>query len=122
MITITQRTLADVAILDLQGRLVGDAGNLFLATLSPQIVDLGIRKVLLNFKDLAQCDSMGIGALLRIHTSLQNIGGRLVICEVNDLITKVFTLTHIDAVLHVVAAEADAAEAFQVQVPLEFKH
>jgi anti-anti-sigma factor len=114
MITITQRTLAEIAILDLHGRLVGEAGNQFLATVSPQIVELGVRKILLNFGELTQCDSMGIGALLRIHQSLENMDGRMVICEVNDLISKVFALTHIDEVLYVVATEAAALEAFEL--------
>ncbi len=114
MITITQRTLAEIAILDLHGRLVGEAGIQFLATVSPQIVELGVRKILLNFEGLTQCDSMGIGALLRIHQSLENMDGRMVICQVNDLITKVFSLTHIDEVLYVVATEAEALEAFDL--------
>lgn len=121
MFTITHRSLAEIAVLDMHGRLVGDAANLFLSTVSPQIVDQGARKILLNFKDLSQCDSMGIGALLRIHTSLHNIGGRLVICDVNDLITKVFALTHIDEVLHVVTDESEAEKAFGPIPSLEYQ-
>lgn len=122
MIRITHRNLAEIAILDLHGRLVGEAGNEFLAVVSPQIVELGARKILLNFRDLSQCDSMGISALLRIHTSLENIGGRLAICEVNDLISKVFALTHIDEVLHICQLESDAVAAFAGPTVLEFEH
>jgi anti-anti-sigma factor len=121
MIRITHRNLAEIAILDLHGRLVGEAGNEFLAVVSPQIVELGARKILLNFRDLSQCDSMGISALLRIHTSLENIGGRLGICEVNDLISKVFALTHIDEVLHICPLESDAIAAFAGPTVLEFE-
>jgi anti-anti-sigma factor len=122
MITISHRKLAEIAVLDIQGRLIGEAGNQFLATISPQIVELGTRKVILNFRDLSQCDSMGISALLRIHTSLENMGGRMVICQVNDLISKVFALTHIDEVLHIAETEDGALEAFKAPVELHYEH
>lgn len=114
MITIVRRNLAEIALLDLKGRLIGDEGNTFVATASDQVVEHGVRKMVLNFTGLEQCDSMGISALLRIHASLENMGGKLMICNVNDLITKVFSLTHMDEVLHVYASEEEALEALGV--------
>lgn len=111
MITIAHRNLAEIAILDLKGRLIGDAGNMFLATASAQIVELGTRKLIVNLKALDQCDSMGISALLRIHNSLENMGGRLVLCNLHDLVAKVFSLTKVDEVFHIAESEDAALEA-----------
>ncbi len=122
MITITQRTLAEIAILDLSGRLIGEAGNEFLAIVTPQIVESGVRKVLLNFSALTQCDSMGISALLRIHSSLENMDGKMVICNANDLITKVFGLTHIDQVLHLEGSEEEALERLNAPLQLHYEY
>ena len=119
MITIGRRNLAEIALLDLHGRLIGDAGNDFVMAASVQIVELGTRRIVLDFKDLDQCDSMGISALLRIHNSLENMGGMMVICNVNDLISKVFSLTRIDGILHIVASEDDALEEFGVTHSLQ---
>jgi anti-anti-sigma factor len=119
MITIAHRHLAEIALLDISGRLIGEAGNQFLATASTQIVDGGLRKMVLNLKDLEQCDSMGISALLRIHTSLKNMDGRLVLCNLNDLVTKVFALTRIDEVMHITATEEEALEEMGVSSLLQ---
>ena len=122
MITITRRSLAEIVILDLAGRLIGEAGNDFLAIVTPQIVELGVRKLVLNFSALTQCDSMGISALLRIHRSLENMDGKMVICNPNALIEKVFALTRIDEVLHLESSETEALAHFAVEPLLHHEH
>lgn len=114
MISISHRTLAEIALLDLEGRMIGDAANTFVAAASEAIVEGGARKLVLNFKGLEQCDSMGISGLLRIHNSLENMGGRLVICDVHGLVAKVFAITHIDEVLHILDSEEEAMAALGV--------
>lgn len=88
--------------------MVSDAGNTFLEAVTPMIVDQGVRRLLLNFSALSQCDSMGISALLRIHSSLGNMGGYLGIYNVNELVSRVFSLTKVDDVLHICASEEEA--------------
>jgi anti-anti-sigma factor len=122
MFTIALRNLAEIALFDLQGRLIADAGNDFLGTVSNRVVEHGARKIVLNFKELQQCDSMGISAILRIHNSLENMGGRLVICEMNDLVTKVFMLTRIYDVLHIAHTEEEALEEFHATSLLNLPH
>ncbi|MFM2375728.1 MAG: Anti-sigma factor antagonist [Bacteroidota bacterium] len=122
MIKIGHRTLAEIALFDLSGRMIGDAGNEFAEAASLQIVDFGFRKLVLNLRNLEQCDSMGISVLLRIHRSLENMGGKMVICNVNDLISKVFSLIHINEVFHISANERDALEEFGVAAPPEEEH
>lgn len=114
MITIAHRNLAEIALLDIAGRMTGDAGNHFVAVASNQIVELGTRKMVLNLKQLDQCDSMGISALLRIHTSLTNMGGKVVLCNLCDLVAKVFALTHVDEVLYITDTEEEALAEFGV--------
>lgn len=114
MITIAHRNLAEIALLDISGRMTGDAGNHFVAVASNQIVELGTRKMVLNLAQLDQCDSMGISALLRIHTSLTNMGGKLVLCNLCDLVAKVFALTRVDEVLHIAESEEEALAEFGV--------
>lgn len=114
MITIARRNLAEIALLDVSGRMTGDAGNHFFAVASNQIVELGTRKMVLNLEQLDQCDSMGIGALLRIHSSLTNMGGKLVLCNLCDLVAKVFALTRVDEVLHIARSEEEALAEFEV--------
>jgi anti-anti-sigma factor len=114
MITIELRNLAEITLFDLKGRLIADAGNFILSKVSEQVVEHRARKIILNLTELTQCDSMGISALVRIHTSLENMRGRLVICEANDLVSKVFGLTRMYEVLHIVDSEADAMEEFHM--------
>jgi anti-anti-sigma factor len=114
MMTIAVRDLAEITVIDLSGRMIGNASNEFLVTASAVIVEGGTRKMIVNMKALEQCDSMGISALLRLHGSLQNMEGKLILCNLNELVTKVFALTHINEVMNIVAVEDDALEALGV--------
>jgi anti-anti-sigma factor len=111
MIQIGHRNLEELAILDLNGKLVADMGNQFWQHASETVVEEGRRKLLLNFSGLSQCDSFGISELLKIHQSLQNIGGKLVLFNVPDLIAKVFLITKVDTILNI-AADEQAAISF----------
>ena len=114
MINIENRKIGDIAVLDLKGRLVADTENIFWKEASSELVENGTRKLILNMAELAICDSFGIGEILKIHNSIENIGGRMMLCELNPLISKVFAITKVDTVLHILKDEKGALEAFAI--------
>lgn len=116
MINIENRNIGEVTVLDLRGRLVADSGNKFWESISKQVVEHGTRKLLLNFAQVDICDSFGIGELLKMHKSLENMEGSMRLCCVSDLIAKVFEITKVDTVLDISENEEAAIAAFGLPV------
>lgn len=114
MINIENRKIGEISILDLHGRLVADTENTFWKHASSEVVEHGARKLLINFADISLCDSFGIGEVIKIHKSLENIGGKMVLCNLNDLIEKVFEITKVDTVLNIEKDEQAGLSAFLV--------
>ncbi len=114
MINIENRKNGDISILDLQGRLVADIENTFWKYASSEVVDNGARKLLINCAEVSLCDSFGIGEVIKIHNSMENIGGKMVLCNLNELMAKVFEITKVDTVLHIADDEKAAIESFSV--------
>jgi anti-anti-sigma factor len=108
MLQIHIRNLDGIQVLDLKGRLLADPDHTLWQAVQSLVVDHGARQLLLNFEAVAVCDSFGISELLRLHASLTNLGGRIVLFGVNDLISKVFQITHVDEVLHLAPNETAA--------------
>jgi anti-anti-sigma factor len=77
-----------------------------------EIVEEGERNLILDFTGISECDSYGISELLRLHRSIQNIGGKMVLACLNDLMVKVFSITKVDTVFHIARTIPQALELF----------
>jgi anti-anti-sigma factor len=119
MLQIHIRNLDGTQVLDLKGRLLADPDHTLWAAVQSLVVDQGARQLLLNFEAVAVCDSFGISELLRLHASLHNLGGRIVLFSVNELISKVFQITHVDEVLHLAPNESEALMSLRPLVVCE---
>jgi anti-sigma B factor antagonist len=74
---ISTRELADVTIVDLDGRAtIGDTNDSLNQTLR-DLVSRGARKLLLNLANLTQVDSSSIGTIAGMFVSLGREGGSL---------------------------------------------
>ena len=67
-------------------------------------------KVVLDMKGTDIVDSTALGAIVKVHTSLEGAGGKLVLCGVGDGIRRVLTMTRLDRVF-TITADVDAAVA-----------
>ena len=66
------------------------------------------RKVLLDFAQVPQIDSVGVGWLVRCHKHFQDAGGRLVLFAAREAVRQVFELLNLASLLRIAADEADA--------------
>ena len=110
MLEINIRPNGAALVLDLSGKLLADHDHRLWSAVQNLVVDQGARQLLLNFTEVTVCDSFGIGELLRLHNSLENIGGRIILYSVNDLIGKVFDITRVGEILRIAPDEATAME------------
>ena len=58
-------------------------------------------KIVLDLKDVTVLASMGLGALVSLHKTCSQEGGRLVVCGLRDDILQVMKITHLDRILKV---------------------
>jgi len=93
---ISIRESADVAILDLQGRLTinDDACGLLHSQLQALIAN-GARKFLLNLADLIQIDSSGVSIIVKTYRSLRGQSGDLRLLRPSGHALEVFRALHL---------------------------
>ena len=75
--TVVERRLGNVTVLDLAGRLVFGEGVAVLRAHINEIVDQGRLNIVLNLRDVTYIDSSGIGELVSAYTAVRKEGGEL---------------------------------------------
>ncbi|CAL9278842.1 STAS domain-containing protein [Streptomyces sp. SudanB182_2057] len=75
-----------------------------------EIIQRGHPRLVLDLAQVGFCDSAGLSALIRIWHAAQAAGGLLSIAAVPDRLTRMLSMTGVDALLpvHATAAEAVA--------------
>jgi len=109
-VQIDERTIGDVAVLDLHGKIT--AGDRFIRDTIQALIARGLRKVLLNFADVSYMDSVGLSAIVQAHLTLGQTGGQLVLLHVPKRIGDLFAVTHLTAVFERFDDEAAAIRSF----------
>jgi anti-sigma B factor antagonist len=73
-------------------------------------IEVGERKVLIDFTNTGYIDSSGLGALVSLSKKLRDAGGELRLAGLNEDLRTLFELTKLDT-LFTIADSADAALA-----------
>jgi anti-sigma B factor antagonist len=105
-----------IMILDIQGRVVGDASldlrrsiNGWLAEISEDAKP----KVVLNLDKVSMMDSSGLGVLVSSYTSVQKRGGRLVLAGLGKGLQNLIAITKLTRVFDMYEDEDEAIKSFQ---------
>jgi len=113
---IAERTVGDITILDLRGRLVAADGDELLRDTVDGLVQRGIRQVLLNMQDVPYIDSGGLGVLVAKFTTLRRRDGHLKLCNLGPRATRVLEITRLLTVFEAFPSEADGVKSFSSSV------
>jgi len=79
-VTVPYKKVGDIAILYPEGRLTGLASGP-LKTIVQELLDEGIRKIIINLKNVISIDSPYVAAINSINLNVQRYDGRLLLCE-----------------------------------------
>lgn len=110
---ITRRTIADVVILQLEGRLVFDeAGYQLLCEQVADLVARGEGWILLDLRGVTHMDSGGVGALAAVSLHVVKRNGALKLLAPSERVLRVLHITHLDSVFEIFAEESDAIRSF----------
>ena len=113
---ISERTVGDVVIVDVAGRVtLGDGGDTMLKDKLRSLVQQGRRKLLLNLADVAYVDSAGLGAIVQSYTTVTHQGGSLKLLHVTKRIKDLLTITKLITVFDTYDHEGEAVTSFSRQ-------
>ncbi len=111
---ISIRESGDVTILDLRGRSTIDGGESELLSQHLQkLVANGVRKVLLNLRELTHVDSSGVSIIVRTYVSLKRQGGDLGLLRPGGRVLEVFRVLHLLNTIPTFENEAQALASFR---------
>jgi anti-sigma B factor antagonist len=87
------RTIGDARILDCSGKITLGEGTMSIRNTVRDILQSGVKKIVLNLADINYIDSAGVGELVSTYTSVVNGGGQLKLLKLTKKIREVLTLT-----------------------------
>lgn len=107
-LTITERTVGDVRVFVLAGRLIAYEGTRTLHEAVTAAVAAGARACLLDLEGLAYIDSAGVGMLVEIYRLVTTTGGQLKLLHPSHCARRVLGISHLTAVFDVFDSESEA--------------
>jgi len=109
---ITERSVGDVMILDLKGKITLGEGDELLKDKVNSVVNQGHRKMVLNLAEVPYLDSAGLGEVVRAYTTVSRQGGHLKLLNLTKRITDLLSITKLLTVFETFDSESDAVKSF----------
>jgi anti-sigma B factor antagonist len=109
---IEERTVGDVVVLDLKGRITLGDGDELLKDKVNSLVNQGRKKILLNLAGVPYVDSAGLGEIVRTYTTVSRQGGSLKLLNLTKRITDLLSITKLLTVFETFDSENEAVQSF----------
>jgi len=110
--TASTRLVGGVTIVDLSGRIVLGEGSAGLRDLLRNLVSEGIKKILLNLRNVDYIDSSGLGELVSAFTSMRSQGGELKLLNLTKRVRALLQITKLLTVFDITDDEATSVKSF----------
>jgi anti-sigma B factor antagonist len=109
---IVQRSVGDVIVLDLKGRVTMGEGDELLKDKVNSLVNQGYKSIVLNLADVPYVDSAGLGEIVRTYTTVRRQGGSLKLLNLTKRITDLLSITKLLTVFETYDSESEAVRSF----------
>jgi anti-sigma B factor antagonist len=109
---IEERSVGDVMVLDLQGKILLGGGDELLKDKVNSLVNQGKKKIVLNLAGVPYIDSAGLGEIVRTYTTVSRQGGNLKLLGLTKRITDLLSITKLLTVFETFESENDAVRSF----------
>jgi len=111
--TISERVVGAVRILDLNGQLrIGDAGAQLLSDKVRSLLQQGEKNILVNLHGVSYMDSAGLGELVQAFATASRQGGRLKLVNATTRLHDLLTITKLATVFELYDNETSAVSSF----------
>ena len=111
---ITTRTDPDykVTLVALDGKLTIGEGDVQLRDTIRELLDAGIKKILINLQGVKMMDSSGLGELVRVRASAASAEATVKLLHVEDKVAEVLEMTRLIGVFETFDDEIEALQSF----------
>lgn len=109
---IDERTIGDVVVLDINGRITLGEGDELLKDKVNSLLNQDKKKIVLNLSEVPYVDSAGLGEIVRTYTTVSRQGGNLKLLNLTKRITDLLAITKLLTVFETYESEADAVQSF----------
>jgi len=110
--TTSVRTLGDVTIVDISGRIILGDESAALRDLIGDLLRKGDRKIILDLADVTHVDSSGLGALVSSCATVRREGGDLKLVKLSDKVDDLMEVTRLYTVFDISDNEDEAIRSF----------
>jgi anti-sigma B factor antagonist len=110
--TIKERRVNDVVILDIEGKILLGDGDVQLREAIHRLLQSGAKKIVLNLADVPYIDSAGLGEIVRCYTTTRREGGELKLLHLTSRIRDLLTITKLITVFESFDSEDAALKSF----------
>jgi len=111
-LTINERDVEGILVLDLQGRIVAGESAGTLRERAYKAAAAENRNVVLNMKGVDYIDSSGLGTLVAAHSTLTNAGGGLALMNLSKRSAELLILTKLATVFRIFDDEKSAVDSY----------
>jgi anti-sigma B factor antagonist len=110
--TIDTRTVDNVTILDIHGKITIGEGSAEIRNKVRDLLQGGRKKILLNMGDVSYVDSSGIGELVSSFTTVTNQGGQLKLLHLTKKLQELLAITKLLTVFDTYNDEQEAVASY----------
>src|SRR5919201_7091679 len=113
--TIQERVVGSITVLDLNGRLVLGDGDTLLKDKIHSLVFQNRKQIVLNMGDISYVDSSGLGALVASFVTAKNNGGQIKLVALTKRLHDLLVISKLVNVFETFDSEAEAVNSFAAQ-------
>jgi anti-anti-sigma factor len=113
--TLNERRIGNVTVLDLKGRLVLEDGDAVLRARVNELIEQDRTQIVLNLKDITYIDSCGVGVLIAKLVSMRNKGGDLRLLNLTERSRRLMEISQLLNVFAIFESEPEAISSFMDQ-------
>jgi anti-sigma B factor antagonist len=110
--TISERIVGGVAVIDIQGRVTSGDGPELLRDKINSLLHQGHKKLLLNLSGVDYLDSAGLGEIVGTFATVRRQGGALKLLGLTSRIRDLLSITKLLTVFETFDAEGEAVQSF----------
>jgi len=115
--TLDQRLISDVMLIDVCGRVTVNEGTEQLAAKLKEFIDEGHVRLVVGLAEVPYVDSTALSILLRTRATVTRRGGALKLLHVRGHVRELLEVTQLLRVFEAFDSEADAVASFDSQPP-----
>lgn len=115
--TIQERVVGAVTVLDCDGKLVLGDGDALLKDKVHSLIFQGRKHILLNLGGVSYVDSSGLGALVATSITAKNNAGTIKLLNLTKRLHDLLAISKLVNVFETFDNEADAIRSFPAQTP-----